>query len=519
MLSQTQMGNEENPYAEAEHQFFDLVGDLKSDAHVEWSHQQVEEHLVDKGREVLRCLLQGHLDQRGSSDAGLEVVGQDGQHRTHRRYRDVTLGSVFGPVKLSRQTFSGRGLSSLAPLDAALNMPAGLYSHGVSMRVAEEAAKGSYDDAVDTVQRLSGIHVPKRQAETLTENCARDFDAFYACQQSTLDASNPLDCLVLTADGKGIVMRPEGLREATRQAAEQSAPKLPTRTSKGEKRDRKRMAQVASVYDLAPTPREPEDFMKELRPMKDTQTKNPRPADKRVWASIEKPMISVISEMFAEASSRDPTRSRPWVILVDGNKQQLDGILAESERHGVEPTIILDIIHVIEYLWTAAWCFHEEGDKSAEEWVQKRLLDVLRGRASHVAGGVRRTATNRGLTTQRRKGADRCANYLIKYAQYLQYDVYLQAGYPIATGVIEGACRYLVKDRMDITGARWSLKGAEAVLKLRALRASGDLDAYWIFHHSQELRRNHLSRYAQNKAPPAQQRASGKSRVHLRVVK
>ena len=105
---------------------------------------------------------------------------------------------------------------------------------------------------------------------------------------------------------------------------------------------------------------------------------------------------------------------------------------------------------------------------------------------------MRRTATNRGLSPSRRAAADTCADYLITYKAYLRYDEYLAAGFPIATGVIEGACRYLVKDRMDITGARWSVQGAESVLRLRALRASGDFEAYWAFHQDCELHRNHL---------------------------
>ena len=76
----------------------------------------------------------------------------------------------------------------------------------------------------------------------------------------------------------------------------------------------------------------------------------------------------------------------------------------------------------------------------------------------------------------------------------MHYAEALRDGLPIATGVIEGACRYLVKDRMDRTGARWSITGAEAVLRLRAVRASGDFDAYWVFHLAREKERNHASR-------------------------
>jgi hypothetical protein len=131
---------------------------------------------------------------------------------------------------------------------------------------------------------------------------------------------------------------------------------------------------------------------------------------------------------------------------------------------------------------------------------------------------MRRSATKRALTPERRRPIDRCADYLLKYAEYLRYDDYLAAGFPISTGVIEGACRYLVKDRMDIAGARWSLDGAEAILRLRALKASGDFDAYWAFHEQQELRRNHLERYAGNAIPKTRSSLKSGRKPHLSVV-
>ena len=165
--------------------------------------------------------------------------------------------------------------------------------------------------------------------------------------------------------------------------------------------------------------------------------------------------------------------------------------------------VVVDLIHVLEYLWGAVWCFFAEGDAAAEEWVWGRALAVLEGKATDVAAGIRRRASTAGLAKAKRKKADDCARYLINKAAYLDYPAALAAGWPVATGVIEGTCRYLVADRMDITGARWSVKGAEAVLKLRALRCNGDFDDYWRFHLEQERRRVHESRYANEVIPLA----------------
>ena len=157
--------------------------------------------------------------------------------------------------------------------------------------------------------------------------------------------------------------------------------------------------------------------------------------------------------------------------------------------------IVCDFIHVLEYLWKAAWSFFETGDPDAEEWVAGQAMKILDGKAAAVAAGIHRRATTYGYTGAEREGADACAGYLTAKKPFLNYATALARGWPIATGVIEGACRHLVKDRMDITGARWGLSGAEAILKLRALIASGAFNPYWSFHLRQEQQRIHRSRY------------------------
>jgi len=158
---------------------------------------------------------------------------------------------------------------------------------------------------------------------------------------------------------------------------------------------------------------------------------------------------------------------------------------------------------VLEYLWAAVWCFFTEGTPEAETWVRDRALAVLQGRARQVAAGIRGRATASKLPNSKRIKADACAAYLTNKAQYLDYPSALRAGWPLATGVIEGTCRYLVADRMDITGARWSLHGAEAILKLRALRSNDDFERYFHFHLSQERQRVHQTRYANGVIPLA----------------
>jgi hypothetical protein len=177
--------------------------------------------------------------------------------------------------------------------------------------------------------------------------------------------------------------------------------------------------------------------------------------------------------------------------------------LDDPHRAGKNPAKMLQYVPFSEYIWKAAWSFFEVGDPSAEAWVKQKATEVLASKAATVAGAIRRKATCLGLDPSRRANADACADYLLAKSEYLDYANALQNGWPIATGIIEGACRFLVSDRLDVTGARWGLEGAEAVLKLRALRSNGDFPSYWAYHLAQEKRRVHLSRYENGVVPRA----------------
>jgi hypothetical protein len=473
-------------------QFESIICELTSEAAGRMEHGQIEGLLFKQGTELLRLLLQGYLDLLADREPRKhDVKGPDGTMLTHCRANcERLLMSIFGKVTVRRKGYSRRGMQSVFPLDGQLNLPDDLYSHGLRYRVAIEAASNSFDEAVANTGRTTGGRVPKRQLEDMAVIAARDFDAFYS-DATTDKPRDTSDILVMSVDQKGVVMHKKDLRPATRKAAEEAAHKLGARLSPGEKLNRKRMASVATVYDIKAHERSPETIMG-ISSDEDKRNR-PKATNKRVWASVERDEEEVVKDMFHEAMRRDPEMKRPWAILVDGGEKQLEIVL--ELIHGTRPdvSLILDFIHVLEYLWKAAFGFHAVGSIEAENWVAEQALKVLRGEAGAVASGLRQSATIHQLAADQRKAVDKCADYLEKYAPILQYDEYLSQGLPIATGVIEGACRHLIKDRMDRTGARWRLKSAEAVLRIRSLRSSGDFDEYWKFHQARERRYNHGS--------------------------
>ena len=487
--------------------FEEIAGWAASEEAAGLQHGELEDQLDKRGRELLRQLFQDRLDLTAAREERRhDVAGEDGVVRTRaEKDRKRPLMTVFGQVIVSRIAYRSPVLPNVHLIDAMLNLPPEKHSHGLRKLAAIEVVRGSIAEACAAIARATGVQMGKRQAEALVRRAAIDVDAFYRWR---VIPPAPAGCaLILTFDGKGIVMLPRALRPATAKAAATAGNKLATRLSPGEKNGRKRMAELACVYDAAPVPRTPEDVIstpaqnrrkkkaQAAQPGKKGKPREPQASGKWLTASVTDDIPAVISTAFGEGERRDPAHQREWVVLIDGNNTQIEAVTAEAARRGITVTIVIDFIHVLEYLWKAAWSFFDKGDPASEEWVADQARKILHGKARQVAAGIRRRATAFGYSPAERAGADECARYLENKQDYLDYATALAEGWPIATGIIEGACRNIVKDRMDITGARWGLEGAEAVLKLRALIATGHFDAYWRFHLRREHERIHHAKY------------------------
>src|SRR6266851_2361329 len=319
----------------------------------------------------------------------------------------------------------------LEVLDRELNLPEETHSHGLRKLAAVEAARGSHEAAAAAVARATGVRIGKRQLEELARRAAAHVEAFYLSR--VVRPAPDGHALVLSFDGKGIVMLPGALRPATAKAAASAQGKLATRLSPGEKNGRKRMAELACVYDAAPVPRTPEDIIStpaQKRRKKKAQAarrkgkgkpREPQARGKWLAASVTDDIPAVIAAAFDEAERRDPQRKRDWVVLIDGNNTQIEAVTAEAASRGVTVTIIIDFIHVLEYCWKAAWSFFDKGEPAAEEWVADQARKILHGKARQVAAGIRRRATAYGYSAAERAGADECARYLENKNVYLDY--------------------------------------------------------------------------------------------------
>jgi len=368
--------------------------------------------------------------------------------------------------------YSRPGAASIFPLDKFLALPSRSFSYELQRRLVKAAVQNPFLDSVQTIGEWTGVSVSKRSLEEILPDAAQDFDAFYQ-QHSVATATGSI--LVAAVDGKGIPMvKPEGAQ-----------PKA--RLTKGQKANKKRMATVATVFTRAPWVRTPQQVIDSLFPTsrKPSQaTLPPRPENKRVWASLRKGKTAVIQEVAEEMHRRDPTRSLTRLGLTDGERA-----LQIRVNDKLHVTLILDLIHVLEKLWKAAYAFHPEGSLEADLWVIDRALRILYGEVGQVVKGIRQSITKRGISGPKRKTLNGIANYLYRNRTHMRYHQYLANGWPIASGPVEGACKNLIKDRMERSGMRWTEKMAEAVVQLRAIYLSGDFDRYWQFHIEQDQNR------------------------------
>jgi hypothetical protein len=393
-------------------------------------------------------------------------------------------------------------VSSLLPRDAQLNLPTQGSSHRLQKRVAAKAAKMSFASVAGDIDTETGGRIGKRQVEQIVSAAAQDFDAFYAppCPEAGQRQAAAQPIQVLPFDGKGVVMRQEALRKETRQRAEANGRQASRGLHRQDQSNRKRMATVAGIYPIDRHVRPPQTVAQQCAPLRLVPRHRrvaPKPVGKKRWASLGKSMQTVIETGFAEGQRRAPLHQAAWVVLVDGDRTQRADIEQAARALGVSVVLMVDIMHVLEYLWKAAKAWLPLDDPQVAQWVGDKTLPLLQGEVKSIVRTFRRGATAKGMSSKQREPIDPCATYLANHAAYRNYPYYLAKGYPIATGVIEGACRHLVKDRMEITGARWGLEGGEAVLKLRALVINGDFDAYWDFHEQQEYQRNHRVKFSE----------------------
>jgi hypothetical protein len=447
----------------------------------------VERGLWDQLLGLGRLCLGQFFDRLGSGDQGPALELPDGRvldrlpHLHPRRYV-----SIFGPFVLPRTAYGRREGQKIdcVPLDNRLQLPDAPFSYVLQDWDQGLCVEQAFAQASATIARILGLPQSVDSLERMTAQMAEKVADFRDDRPAPPPAEEG-ELLVVSADGKGIVMR--------RTAAD---PAPAAHRSKGEKASQKRMATVGAVYSVDRYVRTPEQivaalFRDEPRPAND----RPAPRHKHVWASLEgatddgpcSSLEVVYPWLLDEVATRNRGLAKEMVYLHDGQEALWEACARHLPR--TNATEVLDLLHVTPRLWQAAHAFCPEGSAAAAAFVRERLLRLLRGEAAGVIRGLRGLASRRGLRGGRKKTVTTVCRYLDKNRGRLRYDVYLAQGYPIASGVIEGACRHLVKDRMERAGMHWTVTGAQAMLDVRSVHVNGEWEAYQVYRIEREAHR------------------------------
>lgn len=479
--------------AQMTEEFQGLVGYVTGPDAAHADAYTVEQTLFRRLLALGAALLRLFFVTRATARPAGPVAGPDGTPLAYHDRRPVSYYSVFGKLRFARHYFTAAAQAGVCPLDGELGLPARCYSDLLREWLDLASTEGSFRESQAAVARVLGQAISVQAIETMMADDAQDVEAFYA--RSPLPLVAPAaTILVVQADGKGVPQLPPP-----------AAPAAPARLGKGQKRAATKEAVVTSLYRIAPYPRTAEAVVAALlREGGDPAPASPRPVPvrKEVRATLAGKAVALTRLAARAAQYDDAAAIRHRVALTDGAAALQQQVVAHFPAY----TLVLDIIHATEALWEAANALLGERHPQRTAWVRGHLCALLAGQTATVIGALQQAADTPTCTADQRAVLARVAGYYQRNAPYMRYDAYLAQGWPIGTGVVEGACGHLVKDRLDQSGMRWTLAGAQAVLDLRAVRLNGDWDAYWAFHRRQQQHR--LYGMARPCPPPAEHQAA-----------
>jgi len=432
-----------------------------------------------------------YFAERGTGEVGRAVEREDGVVLVREgQLRERDYFSLFGKLAVPRTCYRTAGAAGIFPLDAQANLPERCYAYFLQEWMTLFAVEHPFKESTGWFAQLFALDLAESVLSDVTKEAHKDYEAFYT-REPPPAAQTEGEILVVSVDGKGVPM------------IKAEAAKLQAKLGKGEKRQKKKEALVGVCYTVERKERTAAELAERLvdpeaararRKREGKKDDAPKAQNVRRLASLARPKQEVLESIMDDAARRDPARQRPLAVLLDG-ALGLWSLVSKGFQGWANVTFVLDLLHVVGYLWIAANVLFREGSEEGKQWVQAKLTQILRGRVGYVIGSLKQNLAKRKLKPSSREALRSVIRFLHNHRRWMKYDEYLAAGLPVATGVVESACGSVVKHRMEGEGKRWSLDGAEAILALRSLKKShdNDLRAYWRFHAQQERGR----RYAQ----------------------
>lgn len=435
---------------------------------------QIECGLLKRLLSMGRQLLLLFFVMRSKNASRDPIILENGQELPHHDEKERTYFSIFGKLPLERPYFYRWENGGQILLDAELSLGSDQYSDLLRDMAEHLGVYIAYNKSANILERFLDIGLSTRVFEKMMAEDSQEVEAYYE-QKPAPNSDTEAEILVIQADGKGV---PLILEEPTQ-------PQV--RLGKGQKRGKKKEAIVTSVYTIGTAPRTPKEvvasfFKRETDNI--SLRKRQKPQNKHVWATLAGKDVA-LDRLMKYVAPRLGSHIVDKVALCDG----CEALQERIESRFSDFSLILDFVHANEYLWKVANRLLGETDPQRTEWVAEKTLHMLSGKTQQIITEFRQLAQQKKHTKAQQEILSKTANYFERNLPYMDYPTYLANGWPIASGVIEGACRHLVKDRMELSGMRWSLEGAESLLHLRAVAENGDWDAYHRFRMKQRHQR------------------------------
>lgn len=433
---------------------------------------EVERWLLPMVMEVGRAALAEFVAMKGTGYVGKEVVDAQNNRCPYIRDSDRTYRSVFGAISIRRAYYHADGFPGIFPLDAELNLPERGYSYLLQELSSRLSVTMSYEDTQKIVASLFPVKMPIRSLERIVGDVRNEVDRFYE-EKAPLEIRPDAAVTVATVDKKGVVIR----KSHASHVVSEAAPIDPDKPGK------KKMATVISTYVTSRHIRTLDDIVGEVTDSGSPKTK-PKPQAKLTWGSLTDGADKTMARLKKAVDQRMP-KNNELVCILDGERS----LWALAYAYFPAVFFVLDIFHVLEHLGKAALLFHDEGSPQARQFVTERLRMLLQGKAGRMIGGLKQMLTKCELSNAACHSLSQVIGYLERNRKHMRYEICLAKGYPIGSGVIEGACRNLINDRLELTGMSWTLQGAESVMRLRAVHINKDWDTFWTYRRQAERRR------------------------------
>jgi hypothetical protein len=415
----------------------------------------MEKELFQKLLKLGLTFLEIYIESVGTGNVGKKIELDNGEELKHKETRTTIHTTIFGELVIPHEYYYRAGEGGVFPLDSKLNLPERTYSYLLERFSMGVAVNDSYDESRRYIDELFGISLPQSSIQMVSRKSSAYFEEYYESKEIEPIKQGALT--VISADGKGLPMKGNKSTENKK------------RLGRGEKNGKKKMALVGTVYNV--------------KPQYEAENRSFKPQNKKVWAFLEdKERTMSLIEKDIESRLKASDNDNDLLFIADGAR----GLWGLKKKYFPDAVEILDWYHMSEYLWKAVYVFYPEGSEEAADWIDKMEDKIISGKVTDVIKGLRVRISKNKIKWNKLKTLKSVIDYFENNKKRMNYDEYIKKGYPIGSGNVESACRYLVKDRMEKTGMRWKIPGAQSILSLRATYINNDLNNYWEYYMKNE---------------------------------